>query len=37
MFGLGLWNPDMESDKDERLVMSGLAAEHVRVSSLELG
>jgi hypothetical protein len=37
MSGLGLWNPDKESDKAEKPDMSGLGAEHVRVRSLELG
>jgi hypothetical protein len=35
IFGLGLWNPDKESNKAERPDMSGLGAGHVRPKHLE--
>jgi hypothetical protein len=35
MSGLGLCNPNKDSDKAERLNMSGLGVGHVQVRSLE--
>jgi hypothetical protein len=37
MSGLGLWYPDKESDKAERLNMSGLKVRHVCPEPLEIG
>jgi hypothetical protein len=35
MSGLSLWNPTKESDKAQRLDMSGLGAGHVRPEPLK--